>query len=75
MIHGVVLYFSPCGKVAHFWCVLNDAPLCVAYEEDFPDQWPALQIGTRVELRIEPDGDLMRVSDLKFQAFDRAAGT
>ncbi len=72
MIEGVVLFFSPDRRVAHIWCVLSEVPLCVAYRDDFPELWRDLQIGSRVQLRARPAGDLMRAFELKLFALDIA---
>ena len=72
MIEGVVLFFSPGGRVAHIWCVLSEVPLCVAYREDFPKLWRTLQVGSRVQLRARPFGELMRAFELKLFAHETA---
>lgn len=72
MIEGVVLFFSPCGSMAHIWCVLSDVPLCLAYREDFPKLWPDLQIGSRVQVRAQPIGNLMRAFELRLFTSERA---
>ena len=72
MIEGVVLFFSPCGRMAHIWCVLNEVPLCLAYREDFPKLWHRLQTGTRVQLRARPVGALMRAFELKLFSMEAA---
>ncbi len=74
MIEGVVLFFSPGGKIAHIGCVLGEVPLCVAYREDFPKLWRDLQIGSRVQLRARPFGELMRAFDLKLFTLETASG-
>ena len=68
------MFFSPGKKIAHIWCVLSDVPLCVAYREDFPKLWRDLQVGSRVQLRALPFGELMRVVEMKFFARERAEG-
>ena len=75
MIEGVVLFFSPGGKIAHIWCVLGEVPLCVAYREDFPKLWRELQIGSRVQLRAKPFDGLMRAFDLRLFSLEQARGT
>lgn len=70
MIEGVVLFFSPCGRMAHIWCVLSEVPLCLAYREDFPKLWKQLQIGSRVQLRARPMGALMRAFEMRLFAME-----
>ena len=74
MIEGVVLFFSPCGRMAHIWCVLNEVPLCIAYREDFPTLWKQLQIGSRVQLRARPMGALMRAFEMRLFAMEPSGG-
>ena len=74
MVEGVVLFFSPGKKIARIWCVLGEVPLCVAYREDFPKLWRDLQIGSRVQLRALPFGELMRVVEMTLFARERADG-
>ena len=72
MIEGVVLFFSPCGGMAHIWCVMDEVPLCMAYREDFPGLWRSLQVGTRVQLRARPVGKLMRAFEMKLFSIQAA---
>ncbi|WP_299843588.1 hypothetical protein [uncultured Roseovarius sp.] len=60
--------------MAHIWCVLNEVPLCLAYREDFPKLWRKLQIGSRVQLRSKPVGNLMRACELRLFAMETAEG-
>lgn len=68
MVEGVVLSFSPCGRMAHIWCVLSEFPLCLAYRDDFPKLWRKLQVGSRVQLRSQVKGGTVRAVDLRLFA-------
>lgn len=65
MIEGIILCFSKCRSKAHIWCLANDAPLCLAYREDFPALWDSLEIGTPVKVYARSTGALLRAVDLR----------
>ncbi len=69
MIEGVILCFSPCERMAHIWCSTNDAPLCLAYRDDFPQLWEALQIGSCVRLSMQENGVLLRATKMELRSF------